>query len=235
MGYGKRRLKPDICTPPSSSTAAFASAARIAIMKEKDLLKFLEELKSKSHLSSPHCRKGFICISLVTNKYQRPSAIRAGPQPMLSDLSLSLRYHLKANVHLTWIVRHLDKAESLWIGGGWEQESEEGGLWPMKRRIDKEQNRHQIYVFYVNFFIYYFWYHFLIFLGCNPPSDSPYSKIPIFPLFPNVDGVVMGKPFRDLQKLEMLRRKEPLTFFENYFFHKRDWKTQVRFRLCHIS
>nr|XP_023508059.1 EF-hand calcium-binding domain-containing protein 3 isoform X13 [Equus caballus] len=108
MGYGKRRLKPDICTPPSSSTAAFASAARIAIMKEKDLLKFLEELKR-----------------------------------------------------------------------------------------------------------------------CNPPSDSPYSKIPIFPLFPNVDGVVMGKPFRDLQKLEMLRRKEPLNFFENYFFHKRDWKTQA--------
>ncbi|KAF3813309.1 hypothetical protein GH733_018382 [Mirounga leonina] len=46
VGYGKRRFKPDICTPPSSSTAAFANAARIAIMQEKDLLKFLEELKS---------------------------------------------------------------------------------------------------------------------------------------------------------------------------------------------
>ena len=74
-----------------------------------------------------------------------------------------------------------------------------------------------------------------IFSECNPPSDSPYSKIPIFPLFPNVDGVVMGKPFKDIQKLEMLKRKEPLNFFENYFFHKKDWKTQVGFGLCHIS
>nr|XP_054111961.1 uncharacterized protein LOC103787347 isoform X13 [Callithrix jacchus] len=108
MGYGERTLKPDICTPPSSSMAAFANAARIAIMKEKDLFKFLEELKR-----------------------------------------------------------------------------------------------------------------------CNSHSDSPYSKIPIFPLFPNVDGVVMGKPFKNMQKLEMLRRKEPLNFFEDYFFHKRDWKTQA--------
>lgn len=74
-----------------------------------------------------------------------------------------------------------------------------------------------------------------IFSECNPPSDSPYSKIPIFPLFPNVDGVVMGKPFKDIQKLEMLKRKEPLNFFENYFFHKKDWKTQVGFGLCPIS
>jgi hypothetical protein len=72
-------------------------------------------------------------------------------------------------------------------------------------------------------------------LGCNLSSDSPYSKIPIFPLFPDVDGVVMEKPFKDIQKLEMLRRKEPLTFFEDYFFHKRDWKTQVRFILYPIS
>ncbi|KFO27687.1 EF-hand calcium-binding domain-containing protein 3 [Fukomys damarensis] len=108
MGYGKRRFKPDMCLTPSSSTAAFANAARIAITSEKDLFKFLEELK---------------------------------------------RY--------------------------------------------------------------------------NDPSDSPYSKIPIFPLFPNVDGMVMGKPFKDIQKLEMLRRKEPLDFFEDYFFHKRDWKAQA--------
>uniref|UniRef100_A0A8D1NH01 EF-hand domain-containing protein n=1 Tax=Sus scrofa TaxID=9823 RepID=A0A8D1NH01_PIG len=109
LGYGKGRFSPDICTPPSSSTAAFAHAARIAITEEKDLFKFLEDLKR-----------------------------------------------------------------------------------------------------------------------CNPPSDSPYSKIPIFPLFPNVDGVVMGKPFKDVQKLEMLRKKEPLNFFEDYFFHKKDWKTQVK-------
>ncbi|KAM6174384.1 EF-hand calcium-binding domain-containing protein 3 [Erethizon dorsatum] len=108
LGYGKRRFKPVMCMASSSSTAAFANAARIAITSEKDLFKFLEELKR-----------------------------------------------------------------------------------------------------------------------CNFPSDSPYSKIPIFPMFPNVDGMVMGKPFKDIQKLEMLRRKEPLNFFEDYFFHKRDWKTQT--------
>ncbi|XP_019493330.1 PREDICTED: EF-hand calcium-binding domain-containing protein 3 [Hipposideros armiger] len=109
LGYGKRRFsRPDICTPLSSSMDAFANAARIAMTREKDLFKFLEELKR-----------------------------------------------------------------------------------------------------------------------CNPPSENPYSKIPIFPLFPNVDGVVTGKPFKDMQKLEMLRRKEPLNFFENYFFQKRNWKTQA--------
>ncbi|XP_049624192.1 EF-hand calcium-binding domain-containing protein 3 [Suncus etruscus] len=108
VNSARRRLKPDIYTPPNSSTAAFASAARISIMREKDLFKFLEELKK-----------------------------------------------------------------------------------------------------------------------CNPPSDSPYSKIPIFPLFPDVDTVVLGKPTRDLHKFELLRRKEPLNFFENYFFHKKDWKTQA--------
>uniref|UniRef100_G1P6G2 EF-hand domain-containing protein n=1 Tax=Myotis lucifugus TaxID=59463 RepID=G1P6G2_MYOLU len=106
--YGKRRFKPDMCTPLTSSPTAFANATWIAIMKEKDLFRYLEELRR-----------------------------------------------------------------------------------------------------------------------CNPPSDNPYSKIPIFPLFPNVDGLVMGKPFKDMHKLEMLRRKEPLSFFDNYFFHKRDWKTQA--------
>ncbi|XP_063098229.1 EF-hand calcium-binding domain-containing protein 3 [Cavia porcellus] len=108
MGYGKRRFKPEMCMTSGSSTAAFANAARIAITSERDLFKFLAELKR-----------------------------------------------------------------------------------------------------------------------CRSPSDSPYSKIPIFPLFPNMDGTVMGKPFEDIQKLEMLRRKEPLNFFEDYFFQKRDWKAQA--------
>ncbi|GAB1296953.1 Predicted gene 11639 [Apodemus speciosus] len=106
--YGRRGLKSEICSPPRSSTAAFANSARISIMKEKDLYKFLEALKR-----------------------------------------------------------------------------------------------------------------------CNLRTDSPYSKIPVFPLFPDVDGVVMGKPFKDTQKIEMLRKKEPLSFFEDYFFNKRDWKTQA--------
>lgn len=48
-GHGKRRFKPDICTPLSSSTTAFVNAAQISVMKEKDLFKYLEELKSKTH------------------------------------------------------------------------------------------------------------------------------------------------------------------------------------------
>ncbi|MEJ1284007.1 hypothetical protein NN561_014986 [Cricetulus griseus] len=62
---------------------------------------------------------------------------------------------------------------------------------------------------------------------CDLPSGSPYSKIPIFPLFPDLDSTVMGRPFKDIQKLETLKRKEPLSFFEDYFFHKRDWKAQA--------
>lgn len=74
----------------------------------------------------------------------------------------------------------------------------------------------------------------LVFLGCDFPTGSPYSKIPVFPLFPDVDGVVMGKPLKDIQKLELLRKKEPLSFFEDYFFHKKDWKAQVGL-ICHTS
>ncbi|XP_027283675.2 EF-hand calcium-binding domain-containing protein 3 [Cricetulus griseus] len=106
--YSKRGFKADVCTPPRSSTAAFANSARVSIMKEKDLYKFLEALKR-----------------------------------------------------------------------------------------------------------------------CDLPSGSPYSKIPIFPLFPDLDSTVMGRPFKDIQKLETLKRKEPLSFFEDYFFHKRDWKAQA--------
>lgn len=121
------------------------------------------------------------------------------------------------------------------MGGWWEQENEEGVSWPLKemnrQRTKEAPHARLLWEFLLTLFVILFF----IFLGCNPPSDSPYSKIPIFPLFPNVDGVVMGKPFKDVQKLEMLRKKEPLNFFEDYFFHKKDWKTQVRFRLCHIS
>nr|XP_048301900.1 EF-hand calcium-binding domain-containing protein 3 isoform X2 [Myodes glareolus]XP_048301901.1 EF-hand calcium-binding domain-containing protein 3 isoform X2 [Myodes glareolus]XP_048301902.1 EF-hand calcium-binding domain-containing protein 3 isoform X2 [Myodes glareolus]XP_048301903.1 EF-hand calcium-binding domain-containing protein 3 isoform X2 [Myodes glareolus] len=106
--YGRRGFRTDICTPPRSSTAAFANSAKISIMKEKDLYKFLEVLKR-----------------------------------------------------------------------------------------------------------------------CDFPTGSPYSKIPVFPLFPDMDGVVMGKPLKDIQKLELLRKKEPLSFFEDYFFHKKDWKAQA--------
>ncbi|XP_078011874.1 EF-hand calcium-binding domain-containing protein 3 [Phascolarctos cinereus] len=62
---------------------------------------------------------------------------------------------------------------------------------------------------------------------CSPASDSPYAKIPIFPLFPNMDGTVVGKPFKELQRLGVLRKREPLHFFEDYFFHKRNWKAQA--------
>ncbi|XP_074834810.1 EF-hand calcium-binding domain-containing protein 3 [Carettochelys insculpta] len=55
------------------------------------------------------------------------------------------------------------------------------------------------------------------------PSDSPYAQVPIFPLLPNRDGMTVPKPKKDLQKLEMQRRKEPISSFENHFFHKRNW------------
>ncbi|XP_074915915.1 EF-hand calcium-binding domain-containing protein 3 [Chelonoidis abingdonii] len=55
------------------------------------------------------------------------------------------------------------------------------------------------------------------------PSNSPYAQVPIFPLLPNRDGMSIPKPKKDLQKLEMQRRKEPISSFENHFFHKRNW------------
>uniref|UniRef100_A0A8C4YK35 EF-hand calcium binding domain 3 n=1 Tax=Gopherus evgoodei TaxID=1825980 RepID=A0A8C4YK35_9SAUR len=62
------------------------------------------------------------------------------------------------------------------------------------------------------------------------PSDSPYAQVPIFPLLPNRDGMSIPKPKKDLQKLEMQRRKEPISSFENHFFHKRNWLTWNKFR-----
>uniref|UniRef100_A0A8C3HE13 EF-hand calcium binding domain 3 n=1 Tax=Chrysemys picta bellii TaxID=8478 RepID=A0A8C3HE13_CHRPI len=69
--------------------------------------------------------------------------------------------------------------------------------------------------------------HFFLFfsplLASSVPSDSPYAQVPIFPLLPNRDGMTIPKPKKDLQKLEMQRRKEPISSFENHFFHKRNW------------
>ncbi|XP_067397055.1 EF-hand calcium-binding domain-containing protein 3 [Emydura macquarii macquarii] len=59
--------------------------------------------------------------------------------------------------------------------------------------------------------------------NCTVPSDSPYAQVPIFPLLPNRDGMTVPKPKKDFQKLEMQRRKEPISSFENHFFHKRNW------------
>lgn len=152
---------------------------------------------------------------------------RAEASPVLSDWVRLQWYQLKANVHPTRDHRHLRESQMCeWVGSGGKRVEER--LWPLKKE-PREKWAPQVCLlskFYDTVFCC---------LGCNFPSDSPYSKIPIFPLFPNVDGFVMGKPFKDIQKFEMLRRKEPLNFFENYFFHKRDWKTQVRFRLHHIS
>ncbi|XP_015281477.1 PREDICTED: EF-hand calcium-binding domain-containing protein 3, partial [Gekko japonicus] len=55
------------------------------------------------------------------------------------------------------------------------------------------------------------------------PSDSPYAQIPIFPLIPNRDCVMAGKPKKDIHKLAALRSMEPVTSFEDHFFHKRRW------------
>nr|XP_028559006.1 uncharacterized protein LOC114582269 isoform X2 [Podarcis muralis] len=58
------------------------------------------------------------------------------------------------------------------------------------------------------------------------PSESPYSQVPIFPLIPNQDGLTSGRPKKNLQKLEQLRRQEPLSSFEDHFFHKKRWLKQ---------
>ncbi|KAL8175943.1 UNVERIFIED_CONTAM: hypothetical protein K2H54_015390, partial [Gekko kuhli] len=60
------------------------------------------------------------------------------------------------------------------------------------------------------------------------PSDSPYSQIPIFPLIPNRDCVMAGKPKKDTHKLEALRRTEPVTSFEDHFFNKRRWLPETK-------
>uniref|UniRef100_A0A8D0DMQ0 EF-hand calcium binding domain 3 n=1 Tax=Salvator merianae TaxID=96440 RepID=A0A8D0DMQ0_SALMN len=58
---------------------------------------------------------------------------------------------------------------------------------------------------------------------------GPYSQVPIFPLIPNRDGMISGKPKKDIHKLEALRRMEPVSSFEDHFFHKNRWiKQEVR-------
>ncbi|KAJ6660598.1 hypothetical protein lerEdw1_017595 [Lerista edwardsae] len=56
-----------------------------------------------------------------------------------------------------------------------------------------------------------------------PPSDSPYAKAPIFPLIPNQDCRLPGKPKKDIPKLEKQRRMEPVASFEDHFFQKKRW------------
>ncbi|XP_034991003.1 uncharacterized protein LOC118094583 [Zootoca vivipara] len=58
------------------------------------------------------------------------------------------------------------------------------------------------------------------------PSESPYSQVPIFPLIPNQDTTMAGRPKKNLQRLEQLRRQEPISSFEDHFFHKKRWVKQ---------
>ncbi|XP_044303116.1 EF-hand calcium-binding domain-containing protein 13 isoform X3 [Varanus komodoensis] len=58
------------------------------------------------------------------------------------------------------------------------------------------------------------------------PSDSPYAQVPIFPLIPNRDGMMKGKPKKDIPKLEMQRRMEPISSFEDHFFNRKRWLKQ---------
>ncbi|XP_062814243.1 EF-hand calcium-binding domain-containing protein 13 isoform X2 [Anolis carolinensis] len=57
-------------------------------------------------------------------------------------------------------------------------------------------------------------------------SESPYAQVPIFPLIPNRDNLLKGRPKKDLQKLEAQRRMEPVASFEDHFFHKKKWLKQ---------
>uniref|UniRef100_A0A8D2LQ38 EF-hand calcium binding domain 3 n=1 Tax=Varanus komodoensis TaxID=61221 RepID=A0A8D2LQ38_VARKO len=64
------------------------------------------------------------------------------------------------------------------------------------------------------------------FLATIAPSDSPYAQVPIFPLIPNRDGMMKGKPKKDIPKLEMQRRMEPISSFEDHFFNRKRWLKQ---------
>ncbi|XP_062994222.1 EF-hand calcium-binding domain-containing protein 3-like [Elgaria multicarinata webbii] len=55
------------------------------------------------------------------------------------------------------------------------------------------------------------------------PSDSPYAQVPIFPMIPNNDGMMKGKPKKDFHKQ---RRMQPISSFEDHFFHKKRWLKQ---------
>uniref|UniRef100_A0A8C5S3Z5 EF-hand calcium binding domain 3 n=1 Tax=Laticauda laticaudata TaxID=8630 RepID=A0A8C5S3Z5_LATLA len=64
------------------------------------------------------------------------------------------------------------------------------------------------------------------------PLESPYNQMPIFPLIPNRDVLVKGKPTKDVQKLDMQRKMEPLSSFEDHFLHKKRWIKQILFHVC---
>uniref|UniRef100_A0A670YQ08 EF-hand calcium binding domain 3 n=1 Tax=Pseudonaja textilis TaxID=8673 RepID=A0A670YQ08_PSETE len=67
----------------------------------------------------------------------------------------------------------------------------------------------------------------LLYLGKVNPSESPYNQIPIFPLIPNRDVLVKGKSTKDVQKLDMQRKMEPLSSFEDHFLRKKRWIKQI--------
>ncbi|XP_070584378.1 reticulocyte-binding protein homolog 2a-like [Erythrolamprus reginae] len=60
------------------------------------------------------------------------------------------------------------------------------------------------------------------------PLESPYNQVPIFPLIPNRDILVKGKPTKDVQKLEVQRKKEPPSTFEDNFIRKKRWLKQPK-------
>uniref|UniRef100_G1KT48 EF-hand calcium binding domain 3 n=1 Tax=Anolis carolinensis TaxID=28377 RepID=G1KT48_ANOCA len=76
----------------------------------------------------------------------------------------------------------------------------------------------------LNYLFFFFWLSPL--LATIKMSESPYAQVPIFPLIPNRDNLLKGRPKKDLQKLEAQRRMEPVASFEDHFFHKKKWLKQ---------
>lgn len=75
----------------------------------------------------------------------------------------------------------------------------------------------------------------LLYLAKVNPSESPYNQVPIFPLIPNRDVLVKGKPKKDVQKLDVQRKMEPISTFEDHFLHKKRWIKQIvsiQFHFC---
>lgn len=61
-----------------------------------------------------------------------------------------------------------------------------------------------------------------------PRSSSPYAQVPVFPLILNEDTKALLKRKKNMQKLVMQRKKEPVDSTENCSIRKRNLVQEVR-------
>lgn len=61
-----------------------------------------------------------------------------------------------------------------------------------------------------------------------PESESPYARVPVFPLISKQDAKTLVKPKKDMQKQTKQRKKEPLASKESRFSCKKKQVQEVR-------